>query len=256
MITVKFERAARREHTPRHRRRRNVGVAALAGASVIAAAVLIDSPAHASGISPITPTHTLQNNTAVAANKSVTPVVSGASTTVPTDATRVQVAVSVSAELGSGTLHAYPSGDPAGAGGSLTFSANTPASTTMLVAPGMANKVVFLNQSAGSLRLTVKITGYTSDVYASDINGAGGSPGQVLTNTGAGATWQAPQLASAGYTNFNGMVGLPAHVETRVASLNVPAGTYFVIATGDVYTNGHGTERCLVRTAHSDPELH
>lgn len=228
MITIRIERGAPREQTPRQRRRRNVGVAAVAGVSAIAAAALIGTSAHASGISPVTPTHTLQNNTAVAANKSVSPVVSGSATTVPTDATRVQVAVSLTGELSSGTLKAYPNGNPAGVGGSLAFTANTPVSTTMLVAPGMANKVIFLNQSSGSVKLTVKITGYTTDVYATDINGAGGSAGQVLTNTGAGATWQTPAASHAyGLANNFAIVGVST-TQTVVAQLAVPAGGYDV----------------------------
>jgi hypothetical protein len=102
----------------------------------------------------------------------------------------------------------------------------------MLVAPGMANKVVFLNQSAGSLRLTVKITGYTTDVYASDINGAGGSPGQVLTNTGTGATWQAPAPSRAYGLANNFTITALSYSGAVVAQLAVPAGSYQVTFNG------------------------
>jgi hypothetical protein len=200
--------------------------------------MLADTSARASVISPVAPTHTLQNNTAVAANKSVSPVASGASTTVPTDATRVQLAVSVSGELGSGILLAYPNGFPAGAGGSLAFTANTSASATILVAPGMSNKVTFLNQSAGSLKLTVKITGYTTDVYATDINGAGGSAGQVLTNTGTGAEWRAavPPLSFVPISLINGWV--------PYTGVGGPVGTPGVAVGVDGVVHFHGGISC------------
>jgi hypothetical protein len=199
----------------------------------VAAVCLVGQNASAAGVVSITP-HTLQNNTALAALKSVTPVVSGGATTVPTDATRVQFAVTVTGKA-NGELQVFANG-AAGLGvDSVPMTANVTVSTTVTESVGLQNKVAFRNNSTNSLSLTVKIIGFTTEVRASDVSGAGGHAGQVLTNTGSGAVWQdggrAAQRAPAN------SAFLPSGVVVTVASLTVQPGSYFVSFSALFTTN-------------------
>lgn len=148
--------------TPRSRRR-----LAVAGGVALSIA-LISSVAGASsttseGIVGVTP-HNLTTGASVATGKSVTYVVSGGSTTVPTDATRVQFAVTVSKQQQAGALTSQPYLDAADASGdSLSWGApNTTVSDTFIEPVGVANKVTFTNTSAGSVTVAIKITGYST----------------------------------------------------------------------------------------------
>src|SRR4051812_30490538 len=152
-------------------RRRYIVLAAVAGLAATTVYGLLASTASAAGIVAITP-HAVQTNTSVAANKSVTPVVSGGATTVPTDATRVQFSISIAQPTASGTLTAYPTGDQIHGVGSVPFSTATTATGTLTELIGLSNKVTFVNNSSGTIVLTVKITGYSTQVLASDIAGA------------------------------------------------------------------------------------
>ena len=147
-----------------HRGRRSVaivGVAALAVAVISGVAGVSSSTSE--GIVTITP-HNLTTGATIAAGKSVVYVVSGASTTVPTDATRVQLSVAVSKQQQPGTLNSTPYLDVADASGdALTWATpNTAVSGTYLEAVGVANKVAFTNSSAGSVFVVIKITGYST----------------------------------------------------------------------------------------------
>ena len=135
---------------------------------IAVAVALVSSVAGASsttseGIVGVTP-HNLTTGASVAAGKSLTYVVSGGSTTVPTDATRVQFDVTVSKQQQSGSLTSQPYLDAADASGdSLSWGApNTTVSGTVLEPVGVANKVTFTNTSAGSVIVAIKITGYST----------------------------------------------------------------------------------------------
>jgi hypothetical protein len=238
VISIRIERAAKPERTPAQRRRRMTGVAAVTGAAALVAATLVDTSAHAAGTVSITP-KVIKSGAAVAANKSLSVAVSGGTTTVPSNATRVVMAVTVAKAQQAGVLGAYPAGNPAGSSGdSLSFAPTVSQTATFTEQVGLSNKVTFVNQSAGSISLTVKITGYSTDVRASDVSGIGGTAGQVLTNTGAGAHWAAaggPAFASTPpqFTNIS-LSGSP----TTVAAITVPAGTYQVSATGTLTQYG------------------
>jgi hypothetical protein len=70
-------------------------------------------------------------------------------------------------------------------------------------------------------------------VTAGDINGTGGLPGQVLTNTGAGANWS----PAGGPAYANGSISDLVHLNstpTIVSAVTVPAGTYQVTGSGTV----------------------
>ena len=142
----------------------------LASIAAVAAIVVgvVDGVAGASsstseGIVSITP-HSLASGASVGAAKSVSYVVSGGSTTVPTDATRVQLSVTVSNQQQAGTLTSQPYLDAADASGdTLSWAApKTTVSGTFLEPVGVSNKVSFTNTSAGTVTVAVKITGYST----------------------------------------------------------------------------------------------
>jgi len=229
-----------RAHEAAHNRNYKRPLAALAAVGICAGYLLIGNNAAAAGIVPVAP-HALQTNTSVAANKSVTPVVSGGATTVPTDATRVQFAITVTKPTATGTLIAYPTDNAAAASGSVAFTAGGTGTGTLTESVGLSNKVTFVNQSSGTILLTVKITGYSTEVRASDVSGTGGTSGQVLTNTGAGASWQAPGHAyeqSVGVSQFT----LNESSFTTVSSLTVPAGSYLVTWVATAFTNANSPD--------------
>jgi hypothetical protein len=132
-----------------------------------------------------------------AANKTDSVVVIGSSTTVPSDATTVQLNVAAKGTKG-GVIAVYPAGNPAGGSGqSLAYAAGSVlASTTVEENAGQAGELTFANSGVASATVTASVTGYSTQVTAGDINGVGGTAGQALTNTGSGAAW-----GPAGVTN-------------------------------------------------------
>lgn len=169
---------------------------ALATAILIAVGVTgatADSETTNVAITPLTPVKTITTGASVAAGKSYTFVGSGGSTTVPTNALVIAVAVTVKGAAG-GTLTLAPSGHPASASPTkISWPAGGTGGGTVKVNLGQSNKVVITNGGTGSATVGVKITGYSTQVTAAGINGTGGTNGQVLTNNGDGTVgWRTP----------------------------------------------------------------
>jgi len=152
--------------------------------------------------------HTVLNNMIFTSNKAATPVVIGGSTTVPTDAIRVQLSVTVSKGSAAGTLRVFPTGGTFAEGASLSWAAGQTVSSTVTERVGLNNEVTFLNQSNGAVTVLAKLTGYRNVVDATDITADGGNPGDVLVNTGSGAAWQAtaPNAAQLGGIGPSGFI--------------------------------------------------
>jgi hypothetical protein len=132
-------------------------------------------------ITPLTPARAVTGGALVAAGKVYSFVASGGSTTVPSDAMAVQLAITVKGS-GGGTLEFSPLGDadhesteqvswPAGGSGSGTVRVNL----------GQSDKVAITNSSSATAVVGVKITGYSTQITAASIASAGGLPGQVLS---------------------------------------------------------------------------
>jgi hypothetical protein len=180
-------------------------------------------------IVPLTVGHKVLSGATIHANSSASPVVSGGSTTVPTNATTVRVTV-LAKGAAAGVLSFYPYGNPSGGSGqTLAYPAGSVAVTgTIQENIGQSNKLTFANAGAGSVVVTATLTGYSTQVTAGDINGTGGTAGQVLTNNGTGgASWESAGAAYGGRSgdamaNPNGV---------QVASVTVPAGSYTVSFT-------------------------
>lgn len=177
---------------------------------------------------PITPHHLL-TNAYLAAGQASSPVVMGGLTTVPTDATTVQLSVTLKG-TGNGTLSYYPAGNPA-AGDSFTW-VKGGGQDVVAANVGASNEVSFVNHSSAGINLSVTLSGYSTQVSEGDITGSGGTPGQVLTDTGAGASWQTPGTT---YVRRYARIGLPATVGGGYEGVvHVPAGSYLVQVTGTV----------------------
>jgi hypothetical protein len=186
--------------------------------------------------------HAVLTNAYVFANGVNSPVVIGGTTTVPSDATRVQLRVSVKGSA-SGSLRVYPAGDLSDAQNDVAHWTSTKVGTaTVGVSAGTSDRVSFVNVSARPINLSVTITGYSTQVAVGDVNGFGGTPGQVLTDTGIGAAWQTPGSV---YT----LSQRGSFITTLYATpgvLHVPAGTYLVEATGTIadYQQQDSTVQC------------
>lgn len=141
------------------------------------------------GISSV-PAFKIFNKTSVQANKSVSGVVIGGSTRVPTDAALVVLTVTVTPQKSPGVLMISPA--PLGTDGSaLSWETGGTFTSTVVVGVGASNKDTFVNLSAGSIALTVTVTGYTADNVSTVF---GQRTGQAITGTGGtectlGSVW-------------------------------------------------------------------
>lgn len=241
------ERTAERK--PWRRRAAIVAAVGLAGASVIGIAGASPTTSTTDvAFVPLTPVHKVFGGS-VAANGSKSVVVSGGSTTVPTNATTVQLSITVTGPK-AGSLSFYPAGDVAGGSGqTLSWDANHSNSATIAENIGMKNEVTIANSSAGAATVTATVTGYSTQVTAGDINGTGGNAGDVLTDNGAGgATWQPAGSAF----DFSAVVSSPIfHVYIQpVFTTAIPAGNLYVNLSVEIVDSGVATARidCNLRS--------
>jgi hypothetical protein len=230
LITIRIERKASTQGPARSRRWPVPAAiaAAVAGIVGVAGASPTTSTSDVAFI-PLTVPHKVLSNTTIAANKTTSAVVIGGSTTVPSDATSVQLTVSAKGTK-AGTLNFYPTGNLAGSSGqTLSYPAgNGLVSTTIHENVGESGKLTVANAGAGSAVVTATISGYSTQVTAGDVNGVGGSGGQLLTNNGAGgASWTTQGQAYLSQGNSPG--SLP-NFFVVVDQLTLPAGPYFLHA--------------------------
>jgi hypothetical protein len=210
----------------------------LATISVLGGAVLVSGSAYASiagggdGVAFVPISHGVLNNALVLAHGSISPAVIGGGTTVPTDATTVRMTVSVKGSA-PGNLTIYPAGNPSGGSGDTVAWASAFKTGTgqAIEHVGASNEVTFINNSSQPVSITVTITGYSTQVTAKDISGAGGTDGQVLTNTGAGTQWQTPGIVYTTSYDEPPNLLLDFHL-TPVTFLELPAGSYSFQASG------------------------
>jgi hypothetical protein len=187
------------------------------------------------GFTPVTPQRKVfGGNITASATKLVT--ISGGTTTVPTNATTVQLLIGVKGAR-AGTLHLYPAGDPAGsAGQDVPWSAGGSGSGLVATDVGLKNQVAIVNGSTAAATVTVTVVGYSTEIESDDVSSRGGTAGQVLTDTGTGAAWQDPKRPTAYFDHASGFIGLSSSsTPTIPVSVAVPGGRYLVQAaiTGD-----------------------
>jgi hypothetical protein len=161
--------------------------AVIAGGSVALADA--GSPPGAGYVS-ITPVK-IASNTSVAKGTTLAKVAIGGTTTVPTNATAVRLSVTARSTV-AGALEIFPAGDPMAAGATTIAMATTATTQTVTETVGVKDEIAFVNTTAGTATLTASITGYSTQLTASNVAGDGGVAGQVLTNNGSGgASWGA-----------------------------------------------------------------
>lgn len=229
-----------------------VAAVALAGVAFmgIATASTPGHPADVTFISLSVP-HKILSNSSIgkAVTKSV--LVIGGATTVPTDATSVQMTVAVKSTA-AGSLSVFPADHASSAtADTIAFPAgNVVVTQVSKQSPGLSSKVSFTNNGTAAAVVTVTITGYSTQTTASNISGSGGTSGQVLTNTGSGVAWR--DRYPAGYTVSLGSGTLPARPsEVAVGTLNLPAGRYLINWTTTVWNTSFAAEArgiaCILR---------
>jgi hypothetical protein len=181
----------------------------------------------AGGYVVLTPAHKILNGT-IGANASNSELAIGGATTVPTNATAVQLTIAVN-DTKAGTLQIFPAGDQsAGGAATVSFPAGTTATQTVTETPGLSSKITFHNTSAATATVTATITGYSTQVTASNIASDGGRAGQVLSNTGSGAAWQtmtASNLGSDGGSVGQVLSNTGSGAAWQTRSITVGAGT-------------------------------
>lgn len=192
--------------------------------------------------------------TTIGANKTFSFVVSGGSTTVPANATTVQLAVTAKGASG-GSLNFYPTGNPTGASGQTLhyLFGNALVSTTIQEKIGESSKLTVSNASAGSATITATVNGYSTQVTNEDVNGVGGSAGDVLTNTGSGAAWTTPNFlpgpSNAG-TSGDILTKTPTgSVWTTPNFAAAATNTTVIHPTGDYFANGAALRAALASGA-------
>ena len=178
----------------------------------------------------LSPAKLLLSNVSIVSKKTNSPVVIGGATTVPSDATTVELQVSAKSAT-AGTLDFYPALNPTGGSGqTLAYpSGNVLATATIQENVGQSGEVTIYNAGSATAVVTVKILGYSTQVTAGDINGVGGTAGQVLTNDGNGGTsWQTvgPSVSSK-----NGSRHIGYYAPSIVDAVNLHAGAYHVVGT-------------------------
>lgn len=222
-ITIKIERSAPSADAVACRRGvRRTALVALPILAAVSAFLATTGLAGAKVIS-IPPT-TIVNNVTLASNGQVSPVVIAGSTTVPSDATRVQMAVTISGATASGKVSVAAAGSPVSEKVAYISGMTTNANVYQPV--GLNNKDTFTNLGTKGIKLTVQIIGYSTEVRTTDISPANGTAGQVLTNTGTGAAWQ-PVSHAYGTAYLYDYTVLTKSAQT-VESVTVPAGSYQV----------------------------
>ena len=184
---------------PQRRRRRpwrqRAGV--LAGLTLAAATMtgiaIASTPGHPADVTfiALSVPHKILSNASIAKTATNSTAVIGGATTVPTDATSVQLTVAVKSAA-AGSLSVFPTDTrPGTTADTISFAAGNVVTTQVSKqSPGLSSKVSFRNNGTATAVVTVTVTGYSTQTTASNISGSGGVAGQVLTNAGAGATWQ------------------------------------------------------------------
>jgi hypothetical protein len=230
----------------RWRRRVGLGVIAVLIGGVVAGLALADAGTPPSSGYVSMSAVSILSNASVGAGGSVSRTALGGSTTVPSIATAVRLSVTAGGAQ-AGKLKIYPAGDPT-AGGAANVSWKAGGSTTATVREdvGTNDQVTFNNTSASSATVTATITGYSTQITATNIAPDGGASGQVLTNLGTRTGWHTAGQSYEQAAGFD-IVRLSSSAATTVASVTVPAGSYlvtFTSTTSDAVSTSPNDFRC------------
>lgn len=200
-----------RGRRPRAGRPVVVGAALVSAVLALAAGAGAVVPPGGSGdFTPITPVKVI-SAVSLAANTGKIVVVIGGTTTVPTDANKVELAVSVSGGTAAGRLFVVPTGVPIQptTQPALSWSAGQAVSANPVVAPGLKDQATFFNSSSGTVKVTVSIIGYTNigNPGPAGATGATGAAGPQGPTGDTGPAGPAGPMGATGATGAQGATG-------------------------------------------------
>lgn len=223
-----------------------LAIGVLIGA-VAAGGIALASPSNPDrtdvSITPM-PTKQIAYKKSVAANKHLVLDAIGGNTTIPSNATTVELQVTViPSGTGSGSVLVSPAAnealgvDVAWDGGQTT--------QTIRVGIGLRDQVTVKNTSAATVKVSVSLKGYSTQVTADGINGSGGDVGTALLNDGNGhAYWGDPGSGGGGtptppssYAATQETSGLGAiggeggDLPNSLVTITLPTGRYFLVST-------------------------
>jgi hypothetical protein len=217
-------------------------VAGMAIGAVIVGSALADSGTPPAGGYVIVSPATKVFGGTIGAGKGVSAIAIGGATTVPTNATAVEISLSIKSTQ-AGVLTVYPAGDPTAPDSQdISYSAGT-TNLTAVGTVGVKDEITFHNAGSASATVGVKDIGYSTQLTATNIAPDGGSPGEVLTNTGSGAVWGPAGGAST--ADEEAPIYPLTTLPTTVATVNVGPGSYQVTYSGDVSNHGAVTDHVL-----------
>lgn len=206
-----------------------VGAAVVTGvlaATAAASAVVVGGSG--TGYNSITPVK-IVSAVSFAASTTKPYVVIGGTTTVPTDANKVLISISITGGTAPGRLFLEPTGVtitpttlPA-----LSWSAGQSVSAQAEVAPGLKDEASFINSSSGSVKVTASIIGYTNI----------GNPGPAGADGATGATGATGAPGPQGDTGAAGPVG-PQGAQGPTGATGAPGPQGDTGAAGSVGPQG------------------
>jgi hypothetical protein len=207
---------------------------------------------------PLATPYALFANKTIISTTPYSAVVIGGKTTVPTDATTVDLDVQAGGTT-AGQMEFYPAGDLANSSGQLlSWAAGHTTTADIQVNVGTKNQVTFAtslheggplsgasaNATTVSALVTATIVGYSTQVTDGDVSGLDGSAGQVLTDNGTGAAWGNLPTTTA-YASHATRVTLGA-ADVTVDSLTLPPGSYVVTDTFDAIATNVDLVSCTL----------
>jgi hypothetical protein len=184
------------------------------------------------GYTAIGPVKLLTNRT-IPAGKTLAAVVIAGSTTVPADASSVQLSVTASSDKSAGSLAIYPNGIPNSVP-ALTWAASQSVSKVLPIGVGASDQDVFANNSTGTVTVTVTITAYATAVPGPV--GATGPVGPAGPTGPTGATGAAGAAGAVGPAGISGLVIVRG--ATGINHPNTTDGARVFCPTGKVVIGG------------------
>jgi hypothetical protein len=208
------------------------------GAVIVGSAVADSGTPPAAGYVSVSPATKVFGGS-IGAGKSVAAIAIGGATTVPTNATAVQMKLAIKSTA-AGALVVFPTGDPTAPGSQNVSYGSGTTNVTINETVGTKDEITFRNAGSASATVTVSDSGYSTQLTAANIAPDGGNPGDILTNTGSGTAWE-----TGGLPSFNSFDGFEEKMSptflTTLASLSLPTPGYYNISlTTNVVSGNFG----------------